>query len=128
MVILDTSVWIEFFKGNAPFFQQVSDLLEKNDVLALSYIFGELLQGAKNTRERTIIKEFWDNLPKLSEDDLFIKAGEESSTNHWIDKGIGLIDSALLVASRESSSFIWTLDKRLNRILRKVEKYQPGKG
>lgn len=128
MVILDTSVWIEFFKGNAPFFQQVSDLLEKNDVLALSYIFGELLQGAKNTRERTIIKEFWDNLPKLSEDDLFIKAGVESSMNHWIDKGIGLIDSALLVASRESSSFIWTLDKRLNRILHKEEKYLPGKG
>ena len=126
MVILDTSIWIEFFKGHPPFFKQVSGLLEKNEVLALSYVFGELLQGTKNSRERTIIKEFWDNLPKIPEDELIIKAGVESSRNHWVDKGIGLIDSAILIASRESRSFIWTLDKKLIQILRKEEKFQPG--
>ncbi len=127
MVIIDTSVWIEFFKGNAPFFEQVSDLLDKNDALAVSPVFGELLQGAKNSRERTIIKEFWENLPKISEDELFIKAGIDSSIHHWVDKGLGFIDSAILVASRESHAFVWSLDKKLNRILRKEEKYQPQK-
>ncbi len=123
MVIIDTSIWIEFFKSHEPFFSEVSSLLEKNEVLAVSYVFGELLQGAKNKREQTIITEFWDNLPKISLDEIIIKAGIESSKNHWIDKGVGLIDCAILIASRESSSFIWTLDKKLIKTLRKEEKY-----
>lgn len=127
MVLIDTSVWIEFFKGNTPFYEQVSDLLDKNDALAISPVFGELLQGTKNSRERTIIRDFWENLPKISEDELFINAGIDSSTHHWVDKGIGLIDSVILIASRESAAFIWSLDKKLNRILRKEEKYRPLK-
>jgi predicted nucleic acid-binding protein len=125
MVIVDTSVWIEFFKGNTPYFEQVSELLDQNDALAISPVFGELLQGTKNAKERTTINEFWENLPKISVDELFIKAGIDSSTHHWVDKGIGLIDSVILIASRESNSFIWSLDKKLNKILHKEEKYKP---
>ncbi len=123
MVIIDTSIWIEFFRNNEPYFSNVSDLLEKNEVLAVSLVFGELLQGAKNKRERTIITEFWNSLPKVTNDDLIIKAGNESSINHWIDKDVGLIDSVLIMASRESSAFLWTLDKKLTKLLRKEEKY-----
>ena len=125
MVIIDTSIWIEFFRNNEPYFSNVSNLLEKNEALAVSLVFGELLQGTKNKRERTIITEFWNSLPKITNNDLIIKAGIESSINHWIDKGVGLIDSVLLIASRESSSFLWTLDKKLLKILRKEEKYSP---
>ena len=122
MVIIDTSVWIEFFKGNQPCFDHVSELLDRNEILALSPIFGELLQGAKNTRERSIVQEFWQNLPKVNEDDIFIKAGLESGKYKWVDKGIGLIDSVIIAASRDTGSFVWTLDKKLLAILRKEEK------
>ena len=70
------------------------------------------------------IEEFWENLPKISEDELFIKAGIDSSIHHWVDKGIGLIDSAILIVSRESNSFVWSLDKKLNKILHKEERYK----
>ena len=123
MVIIDTSIWIEFFRGKQPYFDRVSELLDRNEGIALSCIFGELLQGTKNNRERAIIQEFWQNCPKVSEESLFIKAGLESSRNKWVDKGIGLIDSAILIASREKSSFIWTLDKKLQRLLKKEEIY-----
>jgi predicted nucleic acid-binding protein len=123
MVIADTSIWIEFFRGNEPYFAQVSDLLDKNEILALSPIFGELLQGAKNNKERSTILEFWNNLPQISEHDLFIRAGMESGRNKWIDKGVGLIDSMLIVAARESISFIWSLDNKLLRLLNREEKY-----
>lgn len=125
MVIIDTSAWIEFFKGNQPCFDHVSELLYRNEILALSSIFGELLQGAKNKRERSIIQEFWQNLPKISEDNLFIKAGLESGKNKWIDKGIGLIDSVIIAASRNTGSFVLTFDKKLLSILKKEEKYTP---
>ena len=126
MIILDTSIWIEYLKSNNPFFEEVDVLLERNEVLALSFIFGELLQGAKNQRERQIISEFWSALPKIDETGLFIRAGFESGRHKWLDKGIGLIDSTILIASIESSSFIWTLDKKLSRILSKEQRYIPA--
>ena len=123
MIIIDTSIWIEFFKCNQPYFNHLSDLFEHNEIIALSFIFGELLQGAKNNHEKEIIQEFWQNLPKINEDAIFIKAGLESGRKKWIDKGIGLIDSAIIVASRENNLFIWTLDKKIIRLLKNEEIY-----
>jgi predicted nucleic acid-binding protein len=126
LIIIDTSIWIEFFKGRNPYFDQVSNLLTTNDILALSPIFGELLQGAKSNNERSIIIEFWNNLPKISESDLFIHAGFISGKQKWLDKGVGLIDSVIIIASQETSSFIWTLDTKLSRLLKKEELYTPS--
>jgi predicted nucleic acid-binding protein len=126
LIIIDTSIWIEFFKGGNPYFDQVSNLLTTNDILALSPIFGELLQGAKSNNERSIIIEFWNNLPKISESDLFIHAGFISGKQKWLDKGVGLIDSVIIIASQETSSFIWTLDTKLSRLLKKEELYTPS--
>lgn len=126
MIIVDTSIWIEFFRGNAPYFDQVSAVLEQNDALALSPIFGELLQGAKGNAERSIIMDFWNNLPKAAEEDIFIRAGAESSRSKWTDKGVGLIDGAIIVAARETSSFVWTLDKKLLRLLKREERFRPA--
>jgi predicted nucleic acid-binding protein len=123
MIIVDTSIWIEFFRGNEPFFTQVSDLLDKNDILAISPVFGELLQGTKNNKESSIILDFWNNLPQISENELFIRAGMESGRNKWIDKGVGLIDSVIILAARETISFVWTLDNKLLRLLKREEKY-----
>ena len=125
MVILDTSVWIEFFKTKDPFFDEVSVLLERNEIIGLSFIFGELLQGAKNNHERTILREFWDALPKMNEENVFIRAGLESGNKKWMDKGIGLIDSAILIAARTVGARIWTLDKKLSSILSDTELFYP---
>jgi predicted nucleic acid-binding protein len=121
MVIPDTSVWIEFFKAHDPFFDEVSVLLGRNEIIGLSFIFGELLQGAKNNHERTILCEFWDALPKMNEENVFIRAGLESGNKKWMDKGIGLIDSAILVAARTAGARIWTLDKKFASILSDAE-------
>ncbi|NLE00398.1 MAG: PIN domain-containing protein [Fibrobacter sp.] len=127
MIIIDTSIWIEFFRGNQPYFDQVSELIENNDVIGLSPVFGELLQGAKNNYERSIITEFWDNIYKIKEDDLFIQAGAESSRSKWLDKGVGLIDSVIITAAKKSAAFIWSLDKKLLQFINMDEKYDPAK-
>ena len=51
MIILDTSVWIEFLKNNPEYFSKIEYLLENQQVLAVECIFGELLQGEKNKSE-----------------------------------------------------------------------------
>jgi predicted nucleic acid-binding protein len=126
MIIIDTSIWIEFFRGNQPYFDQVSELIVNNDIIGLSPVFGELLQGAKNDYERSIITDFWNNLNKIDEDDQFIHAGAESSRSKWLDKGVGLIDSVIITAAKKSAAFIWSLDKKLLKLIETEETYNPS--
>jgi predicted nucleic acid-binding protein len=124
MVIIDTSVWIEFLKNREPYFLEVANLLKNNKVLATQCIFAELLQGAYSKKEIKIITEFWKNLPKYPEENVFIKAAEESNKNKWIQKGIGLIDSTIIVLARQIDAMVWSLDKKMNGVLKQTELYK----
>jgi predicted nucleic acid-binding protein len=117
MIIVDTSVWIEFLKGNDPYLALLSKRLEESQILAMECIFGELLQGAKSKREREIILAYWENLPKFPEENIYIKAGLEAGKHQWHSKGIGLIDGAIIILLRTTGSSLWTLDKKLKNIL-----------
>jgi predicted nucleic acid-binding protein len=117
MIILDTSVWIEFFKNNQAFFPRISKLLESREVLAVECVFGELLQGIKTETEREIIIDYWTNLPKEYYVDIIIQAGEYSARHKLIDRGIGLFDSIILMHGIISSSKIWTLDNKFLKII-----------
>ena len=54
-IILDTSVWIEYFKGKEDYFDICQPLIEKVEVITFELIFAELLQGALNKREIELI-------------------------------------------------------------------------
>lgn len=111
--IIDTSYWIEFFKRRNPYFNEVKGLLEDQKVIALSFVFGELLQGCKSNKEKKIISEYWESLPKQDESLIWIEAGIYSNKHNLINKGIGLIDSAIIVSSINSKSKILSLDKKI---------------
>jgi len=123
MIILDTSIWIEFLKNNPVYYSAVKDLLENRKILAIECIFGELLQGAKNKREIEIISLYWENLPKATIDNGWIEAGKYSSINKLTSIGVGIIDSFIIVTARKVNAPIWSLDKKLNSLLYKEEKY-----
>jgi predicted nucleic acid-binding protein len=123
MIVLDTSIWIEFLKRNPDIYPEVKLLLENNQVLAIECVFGELLQGAKNKRERDIITLYWENLPQSEQENIWIDAGLFSSENKLFSKGIGLIDSVILITARSHNAKIWTLDKKLLSLLKREEKY-----
>jgi predicted nucleic acid-binding protein len=123
VIVVDTSVWIEYLKAVEPIFTRMRLLLEDGQVIANECVFAELMQGAKEKRERNIISEYWHNLSKYTNDGIFLKAGTESSLNKWFDKGVGIIDCAILMYARERKSQIWTLDKKLLAILTREEIY-----
>ncbi len=120
MIIIDTSVWIEFLKGNEEVSGIMKSYLKRREVYGLSSIFGELLQGVKNKKERLIIEGFWLALPKISEKDLFIEAGRLSNSHNLISKGVGLIDAYIIAAGMVTEAPIWSLDKKLNRVMQTV--------
>jgi len=124
MILVDTSIWVEFLKGHQPYLDQMQQLLDERQILAVEPVFGELLQGAKDDRERRILLEFWENLPKNQMEEAWVKAGELSSRNKWIDHGIGLIDAVLIISARESKAKVWTLDKKLKSVLHKNENFE----
>ena len=88
-------------------------------VLFLECIAAELLQGAKTKREKDIIIEYWENLPNISMDGLWIEAGIFSIKNKLIDKGIGIIDSVIIIACKKTNSKLLTKDKKILRIIEK---------
>ncbi len=117
MVILDTSIWIEFLKAKNPYFEIVKELIEKREVIALEVIFSELLQGCKNDRELKVIIEYWKNLTKYSEEDLLLKAANLSYASKFIDKGVGLIDSAIIYSAYKLGCKVWTMDKKILSVI-----------
>jgi predicted nucleic acid-binding protein len=123
MIVIDTSVWIEFLRQNPLYASKVEVLLENREVLAVEFIFGELLQGAKNKREKKMITDYWKTLPKCSQENVWIEAGKYSSENKLFSKGIGLIDCAIIISARKHHAKIWSLDKKLNDILGEEEKF-----
>lgn len=112
MIILDTSVWIEYLKRNPEYQNVVGNLLLDKQVLAFDFIFGELLQGVKEN-EISKLSGLWYILPKVSLDNVGFFAGKLSFENKYKDLGIGLIDCAIMYATIETGSRLWTLDKKI---------------
>ena len=123
MIILDTSIWIEYLRNNTEYFPVVRKLLENGEVLAVECVFGELLQGIKNKSEMEIIINFWTHLPKENYENIIIQAGEYSAQNKLLDHGVGLIDSIILMHGIKSNSKIWTLDSKFLRVIPVELKY-----
>jgi predicted nucleic acid-binding protein len=123
MIILDTSVWIEYLRNNHEYYSLISPLLERKEVMAVECIFGELLQGVKNKYEEEIIMDYWKYLPKRKYDEIIIEAGNYANKNKLLDKGVGLIDAIILMHGIKSNSKIWTIDKKFGKIIPEELKY-----
>ena len=94
-------------------------MLEADEVYALECIFGELLQGAKNDQERDVIIDYWRHLPRIDEKGIWIDAGKYSGENKLPSQGVGLIDAVIIMAAIRSNAKVWTLDKKLIKLLDK---------
>ena len=123
MIIADTSVWIEFLKGNELIFRRMQTLLENREIIALEPVFGELLQGAKNKRERQVIIDYWKNTPRIDKSEFWMDAGLYAGEKKLFAKGVGLIDAYIVVASLKTNARVWTLDEKQNKLLQPESVY-----
>jgi predicted nucleic acid-binding protein len=114
VILIDTSVWIDFFRDRTPSLNdQMIELIENRLAVGLSTVFGVLIQGVRSLEEEKLILEFWTHIPKVNEDHLFIEAGKLSNRYKLMERGVGLIDCHLLAATRIYNLNLWTFDKRL---------------
>jgi predicted nucleic acid-binding protein len=118
---VDTPIWIDFFRRADPVLEEkVIEHLEHQQIYGISVVFGELLQGVRDEHEEKMILEYWKNIPKVDERNLFIEAGRLSFKYKLFTKGVGLIDCFIVAAAKASQSEIWPHDKRL------LQAYQIG--
>ena len=114
MILVDTSIWIEFFKSNPVFVNEIESLLVSKNVITIEPIFAELLFGSRNDYERKIILSYWKVLPKIKfPEGSFIESADFADKRNYHNVGIGLIDSILSKAVIENKHLIWTLDKKI---------------
>ncbi len=113
MILVDTSVWIEFFKKREPFFSGLREQIETGQVIVHSLVFAELLQGCRQAEEAEVLFDYWETLSDSDSSGGIIEGGLLSFQNRLYTKGIGLVDSVLISECRRRKVRLWTLDKGL---------------
>lgn len=120
-VLIDTSVWIEFLKGNKEYYDPMLDLFENAEIYTLELIFAELLQGVKSEREFKLVSDFFKEMRVLDQTGLIYDAGNFSRKERLITKGIGLIDSVIIYSSKKYRLELWTLDRKILNYLESIK-------
>jgi predicted nucleic acid-binding protein len=127
MILVDTSVWVEFFKQQTLFADHIRVLLKKKAIVTLEPIFSELLYGVSNRQEYEVVRSFWQMLPKLDfSDGSMIEAASLARQRNYHLMGIGVLDAAIIRATEEGDHRLWTLNERINGHIRQPLIYQPG--
>lgn len=67
-ILVDTSVWLEFFKvRESPYAEALDRLLEEERVCTTNLIKAEIIPGARTPKQFRELKEYFDVLPLAAE-------------------------------------------------------------
>jgi predicted nucleic acid-binding protein len=110
MVLVDTSVWIRFLAGRAPYAAELDRLLDRNEAARHDLIQGELLIGDPGARGG-LLKSYGlmhqvSTVPHAEVVE-FVRAYKLHG------RGIGWIDAHLLASALVARVPLWTADERL---------------
>ena len=110
MVLVDTSVWIRFLRGLAPFAAELDALLDRDEVLGHDLVQGELLIGDRGGRS-ALLPSYQKMLraPTVSHDEVV----ELVRSRRLNGRGIGWLDAHLLASALVAGASFWTADRRL---------------
>ena len=116
MILVDTSIWIDHLRSGE---EPLIDLLNSSQILAHPFVIGELACG--NLRKRDEVLRLLNDLPQA-----LVASHEEVlhfiERNKLMGQGVGYIDAHLLASTALThTALIWTRDKRLQKIARKLK-------
>ncbi|NJD02542.1 MAG: PIN domain-containing protein [Ruminiclostridium sp.] len=116
-IIVDTSIWIEYFKNNPCIVDFMEKRLLEDTVYLVGIIVSELIQGIKNEKEREIIRS---NLDAINYIDMkfedWVKTGDLSNKLRQGGFTIPLTDIAIAAATMENNMILVTRDKHFNKV------------
>ncbi len=125
MILMDTSVWVEFFRQNSAYVDEIRALLERQKVITIEPVFSELLYGVRNKKEKELIQSYWMVLPKIEFGTTsMLQAAEFANKQNYQQLGIGLMDAMIIKSVLDGNHVLWTLDKRITSRINKKFLYQ----
>jgi predicted nucleic acid-binding protein len=107
MILVDTSVWVDFFRAGDG---NLAKLLDTGEVTTHDFVLGELACGNLRDRERTLANLLL--LPRITpattDEVLFL-----ISHSRLYGRGLGWFDMHLLAAARMAHIWLYTRDHAL---------------
>lgn len=119
-VLIDTSVWIAYFKNSQKQIAvKVDDILTHCHVYVPKVVIAELIQGAKTEKEIAVIEEFVDAFTVIDQTaDTWVNAGRLSFTMKKKGITVHIIDCYIAVLANEHNCSILSLDEHFKSIQR----------
>jgi len=115
VILVDTSVWVDFFRG-ADRAADLAEHLESNLVLLHPWVLGELVLGGLGPRRTAVIEDLKRLPPSpLVPDEEVL---ELILTRQLSGRGIGWVDVHLLASALVAGCGLWTFDGRLGAVAR----------
>ncbi len=117
-ILIDTSVWIKYFKNqDEQFTEKVEELLNFSDVCVPKVVIAELIQGAKSDKEISVIEEFIEAFNLLDQSyDTWIKAGRLSFSMKRKGTTVSIVACYIAVIAVENDCKIFSLDEHFKSI------------
>ena len=119
-VLIDTSVWITYFKASDPaLVELVENIMTVAEICVPRVVLAELTQGAKTEQEISAIGEFVGAFTILDQQtETWDKAGRLSFQMKRKGISIPLVDCYIAVIADENQCKLLTLDKHFKEIKR----------
>ena len=117
-IIVDTSVWIEFFrKPESGLTARLKSLLKERRVTMVGMVLAEILQGVKIRKDATLVRKSFEKLPYLEMTrDIWEKAGEISASLRNQGTTIPLSDLIIAALAISNDHAIFTIDPHFKKV------------
>lgn len=110
MKVVDTSIWIDFWRGRASA-AGLADLLRDGQVLMHTWLLGEIALGNLGAKRRAILEDLrlLPTAPVVDPAELLLFVEH----HRLAGAGLGLVDVQVLASARLAAAGLWTADRRL---------------
>jgi predicted nucleic acid-binding protein len=117
MVLVDTSVWIRFLAGKAPFAAGLDGLLEREEVMSHELVYGELMIGDRSGRAALLASyEHVPPAPIVAH----VEVVELVRARKLQGRGIGWVGAHLLASTLVARASLWTADASLAAVAERL--------
>ena len=117
-VLIDTSVWIAYFKNtSAELCERVEALMSEAEICVPKIVLAELLQGSRSEREIRTIESFFGAFTIVDQGEhSWVNAGKLAYQLRKKGKTVNLADCYIAVIAHEQECPILTLDEHFKDI------------
>ena len=117
-VVLDTSVWLQFFRvGSSPEAMAIRSLLVSDQVMLVGVVYAELLRGARNQEQLEALHDTLQSLPYTETNKYtWTLTGRILSSLDRTGERIPVPDALIAAIAIQNDLSVYTQDEHFDRV------------